>query len=93
MFALVTANEKQVKACREYIKANCGKEYLVVYDNAWAGNDGKRQERIAEYESMDSMQHRGDEIMSFAKQGVLAYENIGQAYAESKGKNRSGFEH
>ena len=84
MFALVAANEKQVKACREYIKENCGKEYLAVYDNVWAGNDVKRQERIVELESIEN-KHSSSEVMQFARQGVLAYENIGQAYCESKG--------
>ena len=45
---LINASEKEVGACREFIKKHCDPEYLSVYDIYWAGNDEKRMEKLAE---------------------------------------------
>ncbi len=50
---LLTANETQVKACRDFIKKHCGPEYLSVYDLYWAGNDDKRALMVAEMQEME----------------------------------------
>ena len=52
MTALITADEKQVEACREFIRKYCVQEYLEVYDIYWAGNDERRQEKISEYHNL-----------------------------------------
>src|SRR5699024_5653112 len=52
MTALITADEKQVEACREFIRKYCDPEYLEVYDIYWAGNDERRQEKISELQEM-----------------------------------------
>lgn len=50
---LLNADEKQVGACRDFIRKYCDPEYLSVYDLYWAGNDEKRMEIIAELEMTD----------------------------------------
>lgn len=42
MASLLSANENQVGACRNFIKKYCAPEYLVVYDITWMGNDEDR---------------------------------------------------
>ena len=42
MAGLLTTNEKQVEACRNFVKNKCGPEYLLIYDRYWVGNDKMR---------------------------------------------------
>lgn len=50
----LTADEKQVGACREFVKKYCDPEYLSVYDICWIGSDIKRAEKIAELKMLES---------------------------------------
>ncbi len=52
---LLTADEKQVGACRDFIRQHCDPEYLSVYDIYWAGNDESRMEKIAELQELSAM--------------------------------------
>lgn len=52
---LLTADEKQVGACRDFIRKHCDPEYLSVYDIYWAGNDESRMEKIAELQELSAM--------------------------------------
>ena len=61
MTALITANEGQVEACREFIRKYCDPEYLEVYDIYWAGNDQRRMEKIVELQEMSLNLHEGKE--------------------------------
>jgi len=49
--SLMSANEKQVQECREFIKKHCAPEYLSVYDLYWASNDEKRMEKLFELQN------------------------------------------
>ena len=82
MTALITANESQVEACREFIRKYCDPEYLEVYDIYWAGNDERRQEKISELQEMNMQLHRGEEAKEYADEGASSYTNIGQMYRE-----------
>lgn len=96
MTALITADEKQVAACREFIRKYCDPEYLEVFDIYWAGEDSRRQEKIAELQMMQSIEaRRGEELSEFAELGASAYDEIGQMYKnylqrDSKEKDRGG---
>lgn len=96
MTALITADEKQVAACREFIRKYCDPEYLEVFDIYWAGEDSRRQEKIAELQMMQSIEaQRGEELSKFAELGASAYDEIGQMYKnylqrDSKEKDRGG---
>ena len=79
--ALITANESQVEACREFIRKYCDPEYLEIYDIYWAGNDERKQEKISELQEMNLQLHRGDETEEYAEEGASAYTNIGQMYS------------
>ena len=89
MTALITANESQVEACREFIRKYCREfirkycdpEYLEVYDIYWAGNDERKQEKISELQEMNMQLHRGEEAKEYADEGASAYTNIGQMYS------------
>ena len=81
MTALITANESQVEACREFIRKYCDPEYLEVYDIYWAGNDERRQEKISELQEMNMQLHRGEEAKEYADEGASSYTNIGQMYS------------
>ena len=81
MTALITADEKQVEACREFIRKYCDPEYLEVYDIYWAGNDERRQEKISELQEMTSLLHTSKETKSFAQDGASRYTDIGQMYS------------
>ena len=81
MTALITANESQVEACREFIRKYCDPEYLEVYDIYWAGNDERKQEKISELQEMNLQLHRGEETEEYADEGASAYTNIGQMYS------------
>ena len=81
MTALITADEKQVEVCREFIRKYCDPEYLEVYDIYWAGNDERRQEKISELQEMNMQLHRGEEAKEYADEGASSYTNIGQMYS------------
>ena len=80
MTALITADEKQVETCREFIRKYCDPEYLEVYDIYWAGNDERRQEKISELQEMTLALHTSKETKSFAQDGASRYTDIGQMY-------------
>ena len=81
MTALITADEKQVEACREFIRKYCVQEYLEVYDIYWAGNDERRQEKISELQDIDLQLHKGKETKEYAEEGASKYTDIGQMYS------------
>ena len=87
MTALITADEKQVEACREFIRKYCDPEYLEVYDIYWAGNDERRQEKISELQEMTLALHTSKETKSFDKDGISAYTDIGQMYNAYLGRD------
>ena len=87
MTALITADEKQVEACREFIRKYCDPEYSEVYDIYWAGNDEKRQEKISELQEMTLALHRSKETKSFAQDGASRYTDIGQMYNAYLGRD------
>ena len=87
MTALITADEKQVEVCREFIRKYCDPEYLEVYDIYWAGNDERRQEKISELQEMTSLLHTSKETKSFAQDGANRYTGIGQMYSEYLGRD------
>ena len=87
MTALITADEKQVETCREFIRKYCDPEYLEVYDIYWAGNDERRQEKISELQETTSLLHTSKETKSFAEEGAKAYTEIGQMYNTYLDKN------
>ncbi len=84
MTALITADESQVEACRNFIRKYCDPEYLAVYDIYWAGNDERRMEKISELQEMFLALHEGKEAKEYATEGLEAYENIGKMYSLSK---------
>jgi hypothetical protein len=81
MTALITADEKQVEACRDFIRKYCDPEYLSIYDIYWAGNDERKMEKIAELQEQVLSLHTGMEAKQFAKDGIAAYTNLGQMYS------------
>ena len=87
MTALITADEKQVEACREFIRKYCDPEYLEVYDIYWAGNDERRQEKISELQEMTLALHTSKETKSFAQDGASRYTDIGQMYSSYLGRD------
>ena len=87
MTALITADEKQVEACREFIRKYCDPEYLEVYDIYWAGNDERRQEKISELQEMTLALHTSKETKSFAPDGASRYPDIGQMYSAYLGRD------
>ena len=87
MTALITADEKQVEACREFIRKYCDPEYSEVYDIYWAGNDERRQEKISELQEMTLALHRSKETKSFAQDGASRYTDIGQMYNAYLGRD------
>ena len=56
---LLSADENQVGACREFIRKYCDPEYLSVYDLYWAGNDEKRIEKLVEIQEMEVLKNEG----------------------------------
>ena len=86
MTALITADEKQVEVCREFIRKYCDPEYLEVYDIYWAGNDERRQEKISELQEMNLQLHRGEETEEYADEGASRYTDIGQMYSAYLGR-------
>ena len=87
MTALITADEKQVETCREFIRKYCDPEYLEVYDIYWAGNDERRQEKISELQEMTLALHTSKETKSFAQDGASRYTDIGQMYNAYLGRD------
>ena len=87
MTALITADEKQVETCREFIRKYCDPEYLEVYDIYWAGNDERRQEKISELQETTLLLHTSKETKSFAEEGAKAYTEIGQMYSAYLGRD------
>ena len=87
MTALITADEKQVEACREFIRKYCDPEYSEVYDIYWAGNDERRQEKISELQEMTLALHTSKETKSFAQDGASRYTDIGQMYSAYLGRD------
>ena len=81
MTALITADETQVEACREFIRKHCDPEYLSIYDIYWAGNDERKMEKISELQEMSLALHTGKETEEYAKDGIAAYTDIGQMYS------------
>lgn len=80
MAALITADETQLEACREFIRKYCDPEYLSIYDIYWAGNDERKMERISELQEMELSLHTANESKQYANEGLLAYAKIGQMY-------------
>ena len=88
MTALITADESQVEACREFIRKYCDPEYLEVFDIYWAGNDERRMEKIAELQDQQLLTlHIGREAGQFAQDGLEAYTGIGQMYSSYLGRD------
>ena len=81
MTALITADETQVEACREFIRKHCDPEYLSIYDIYWAGNDERKMEKISELQEMPLSLHIADESKQYAEEGASAYTDIGQMYS------------
>ena len=91
MTALITANERQVEACRDFIREHCDPEYVKVYDIYWAGNDKRRQEIIDELQTEDEMKlslYTAVEAKKFAQDGLDAYTGIGQMYSGYLGRDK-----
>lgn len=80
MTALITADESQVEACRDFIRKHCDPEYLSIYDIYWAGNDERKMEKIAELQEQTLSLHNGMETEQYAQDGLDAYTDIGQMY-------------
>ncbi len=81
MTALITADETQVEACREFIRKHCDPEYLSIYDIYWAGNDERKMEKISELQEMSLSLHTSRETEEYARDGIVAYTDIGQMYS------------
>ena len=81
MTALITADESQVEACRDFVRKHCDPEYLSIYDIYWAGNDERKMEKIAELQEQELSLHTGKEAKEYAEDGIGAYTNIGQMYS------------
>lgn len=87
MTALITADESQVEACRDFIRKHCDPEYLSIYDIYWAGNDERKMERIAELQEQALSLHTGMEAGQYAQDGLDAYTGIGQMYSGYLGRD------
>ena len=87
MTALITADESQVEACRDFIRKHCDPEYLSIYDIYWAGNDERKMERIAELQEQALSLHTGIEAGQYAQDGLDAYTGIGQMYSGYLGRD------
>lgn len=59
MAGLLSATDKQVGTCREFIKKHCDPEYVSVYDIYWAGHDEARMEKISELQEMSMVNEGG----------------------------------
>ncbi len=88
MIALLTADDKQVKACREFVREYCDAEYLKTYDINWAGNDERRMEIISELQAEELPQHSANEAKEYAGDGVNSYSEIGKWYQSYLKQNK-----
>lgn len=84
MTALITADEKQLEACRDFIRKYCGAEYLSVYDIYWAGKDERKMQRIVE---LQDYSYRGEEARTFGQDGIKVYQEIGTMYSDYLGRD------
>jgi len=82
MTALITADENQVEACREFIRQNCDPEYVSIYDIYWAGRDEGKMNKLREIQKMSINAHRIKEMQEYAEDGEYVYGEIGQMYNE-----------
>ena len=80
MTALLSANETQVEACRNFIRKYCDPEYLAIYDIYWAGNDERRMEIIAECEIMNAVSFDTKDMEYFVEDGIDSFEKLGLTY-------------
>lgn len=94
MTALITADENQVKACREFIREYCDPEYLATFDICWAGKDEKRIRKIDELQTLEELNaktYNGDDARKYVRDGINGFETIDLAYTEhQRGKNNEG---
>lgn len=94
MTALITADEKQVKACRDFIRKHCDPEYLATFDICWAGNDEKRARKIDELQTLDELnakKYNADDTRRYVRNGMTGFEAIDLAYTEhQRNKNNEG---
>ena len=81
MTALITADETQVEACREFIRKYCDPEYLSIYDIYWAGNDERKMEKISELQEMSLLLHTSKEAKEYVEEGMVTYTDIGRMYS------------
>ena len=95
MTALITADETQVEACREFIREYCDPEYLQLYDVYWAGDDIKRKIQVTDLQDRDEAKrrgliqlHNGGEVAIYAEDGIEGYSEIGGEYAEHIGRSQ-----
>ena len=91
MTALITADERQVKACRDFIRKYCDPEYLATFDICWAGKDEKRIRKIDELQTLDELNsktYNANDAREYVRDGVAGFEEIDLAYKEhQKGKD------
>jgi len=88
MTALITADENQVEACRDFIRKYCDPEYLSIYDIYWAGNDARRMEKIAELQDQTLSLHSAKETEQYVQDGLANYNEIGQDYNDYLNRNK-----
>ncbi|MCF0125135.1 MAG: AAA family ATPase, partial [Clostridia bacterium] len=94
MTALISADEKQVKVCRDFIRKYCDPEYLATFDIAWAGKDERRARKIDELQTLDELNaktYNGDDTRSYVRDGMEGFEAIDLAYNEhQRNEGRGG---
>lgn len=94
MTALITADEKQVKACRDFIRKHCDPEYLATFDICWAGKDEKRARKIDELQTLDELNaktYNADDTRRYVRDGMTGFEAIDLAYTEhQRDRNNEG---
>ena len=85
MTALITADEGQVKACREFIRKYCDPEYLATFDICWAGKDEKRIRKIDELQTLDELNskiYNASDAREYVRDGMAGFEEIDLVYKE-----------
>ena len=85
MTALITADEGQVKACRDFIRKYCDPEYLATFDICWAGKDEKRIRKIDELQTLDELNsktYNANDAREYVRDGMAGFEEIDLAYKE-----------
>ena len=81
--SLISADEEQIEACRDFIRKNCGPEYLASFDICWAGKNGKRINKIDELQTLDEFNDRhysSNDTRKCVKDGINGFDTIGTAY-------------